>query len=427
MQEKIIEIKKGIKLHLIKNDKFKTNLISVFITRPLNREEVTKNALIPAVLRRGTENLKTQEDINKQLENMYGSNFNCGIEKTGDNHVIKFYLESLNDNFISDTESLVQNSINTLFDIVFNPLLIENKFNTEYIDGEKNNLKQIINAKIDNKNLYSLIRCTEEMYKDKPYSLYKYGYSEDLEKIDAKNLYEYYTKVINESKIDIFISGDLDSNQIENIVRENMNIKKLNDREGKFIVNIQDSENINNDKVNEVEEKMDVTQGKLVIGLNINNVSKDDKNTMFNAILYNTILGDSANSKLFQNVREKAHLAYTTRSTYIRPKNIIFVRAGIEIDNYQKALDIIKEQLEDMKNGNFTDDEINNAKNYLYSSINSIEEEQDTEITYYFGQELSQAFYSPEEYKKNIELVNKEQIINIANNISINTIYFLKK
>ena len=427
MQEKIIEIKKGIKLHLIKNDKFKTNLISVFITRPLNREEVTKNALIPAVLRRGTENLKTQEDINKQLENMYGSNFNCGIEKTGDNHVIKFYLESLNDNFISDTESLVQNSINTLFDIVFNPLLIENKFNTEYIDGEKNNLKQIINAKIDNKNLYSLIRCTEEMYKDKPYSLYKYGYSEDLEKIDAKNLYEYYTKVINESKIDIFISGDLDSNQTENIVRENMNIKKLNDREGKFIVNIQDSENINNDKVNEVEEKMDVTQGKLVIGLNINNVSKDDKNTMFNAILYNTILGDSANSKLFQNVREKAHLAYTTRSTYIRPKNIIFVRAGIEIDNYQKALDIIKEQLEDMKNGNFTDDEINNAKNYLYSSINSIEEEQDTEITYYFGQELSQAFYSPDVYKKNIELVNKEQIINIANNISINTIYFLKK
>ena len=427
MQEKIIEIKKGIKLHLIKNDKFKTNLISVFITRPLNREEVTKNALIPAVLRRGTENLKTQEDINKQLENMYGSNFNCGIEKTGDNHVIKFYLESLNDNFISDTESLVQNSINTLFDIVFNPLLIENKFNTEYIDGEKNNLKQIINAKIDNKNLYSLIRCTEEMYKDKPYSLYKYGYSEDLEKIDAQNLYEYYTKVINESKIDIFISGDLDSNQTENIVRENMNIKKLNDREGKFIVNIQDSENINNDKVNEVEEKMDVTQGKLVIGLNINNVSKDDKNTMFNAILYNTILGDSANSKLFQNVREKAHLAYTTRSTYIRPKNIIFVRAGIEIDNYQKALDIIKEQLEDIKNGNFTDDEINNAKNYLYSSINSIEEEQDTEITYYFGQELSQAFYSPEEYKKNIELVNKEQIINIANNISINTIYFLKK
>lgn len=427
MQEKIIEIKKGIKLHLIKNDKFKTNLISVFITRPLNREEVTKNALIPAVLRRGTENLKTQEDINKQLENMYGANFNCGIEKTGDNHVIKFYLESLNDNFISDTESLVQNSINTLFDIVFNPLLIENKFNTEYIDGEKNNLKQIIDAKIDNKNLYSLIRCTEEMYKDKPYSLYKYGYSEDLEKIDAQNLYEYYTKVINESKIDIFISGNLDSNQIENIVRENMNIKKLNDREGKFIVNIQDSENINNDKVNEVEEKMDVTQGKLVIGLNINNVNKDDKNTMFNAILYNTILGDSANSKLFQNVREKAHLAYTTRSTYIRPKNIIFVRAGIEIDNYQKALDIIKEQLEDMKNGNFSDEEINNAKNYIYSSINSIEEEQDTEITYYFGQELSQTFYSPEEYKKNIELVNKEQIINIANNISINTIYFLKK
>ena len=235
MQEKVSDIKKGIKLHFIKNDKFKTNLISIFITRPLNRKEVTKNALIPAVLRRGTANLKTQEDINKQLENMYGANFNCGIEKTGDNHVIKFYLEALNDNFISDTESLVQNSINTLFDIVFNPLIIDNKFNSEYVDGEKNNLKQIIDSKIDNKNLYSLIRCTEEMYKDKPYSLYKYGYSEDLEDINASNLYEYYKKVINESKIDIFISGDLDNNEIEKIVRENTNIKKLNNRDGKFI------------------------------------------------------------------------------------------------------------------------------------------------------------------------------------------------
>lgn len=427
MQEKVVDIKKGVKLHLIKNDKFKTNLISVFITRELNRQEVTKSALIPAILRRGTENLKTQKEINKQLENMYGANFNCGIEKTGDNHVIKFYIEALNDNFISDTESLVQNSINTLFDIVFNPFIIDNKFNSEYVDGEKNNLKQIIDSKIDNKNLYSLIRCTEEMYKNKPYSLYKYGYIEDLEDINASNLYQYYIKVINESKIDIFISGDLDNNKIENIVKENSNIKKLKDRDGKFIINSQDSENIDNKHVNKVEEKMDITQGKLVIGLNINNISKEDKNSMFDIVLYNTILGDSANSKLFQNVREKAHLAYTTRSTYIRPKNIIFVRAGIEIDNYQKALDIIKEQLEDMKSGNFSDEEINNAKNYIYSFINSIEEEQDTEITYYFGQELSQTFYSPEEYRKNIELVNKEKIINIANNISINTIYFLRK
>ena len=427
MQEKVVDIKKGVKLHLIKNDKFKTNLISVFITRELNRQEVTKNALIPAILRRGTENLKTQEEINKQLENMYGANFNCGIEKTGDNHVIKFYIEALNDNFISDTESLVQNSINTLFDIVFNPFIIDNKFNSEYVDGEKNNLKQIIDSKIDNKNLYSLIRCTEEMYKNKPYSLYKYGYIEDLEDINASNLYQYYIKVINESKIDIFISGDLDNIKIENIVKENSNIKKLKDRDGKFIINSQDSENIDNKHVNKIEEKMDITQGKLVIGLNINNISKEDKNSMFDIVLYNTILGDSANSKLFQNVREKAHLAYTTRSTYIRPKNIIFVRAGIEIDNYQKALNIIKEQLEDMKSGNFSDEEINNAKNYIYSFINSIEEEQDTEITYYFGQELSQTFYSPEEYRKNIELVNKEKIINIANNISINTIYFLRK
>ena len=198
MQEKIVDIKDGVKLHLIKNDKFKTNLITVFITRPLNRQEVTKNALIPAVLRRGTAKLNSQEDINKQLENIYGANFNCGIEKTGNNHVIKFYLEALNDNFVSYSGSLIKDSIDTLFDIVFNPLTIENKFNIEYVNGEKNNLKQIIDSKIDNKNLYSFIRCTEEMYKNNIYSLYKYGYIEDLEDINATNLYEHYIKIIQD-------------------------------------------------------------------------------------------------------------------------------------------------------------------------------------------------------------------------------------
>ena len=170
------QIKQGIKLHCIDTNKFKTNLMSVIITLPINRETITFDTVIPAVLKRGTKNLKSQEEIAKKLENMYGASFDCGIEKIGDNHVIKFYLESLNDNFIpkNDNNLIFKESIELLLDIIFNPLTENNKFKDEYVESEKNNIKLLIESKIDNKDQYALNRCIEEMYKDKPYGLYKY-------------------------------------------------------------------------------------------------------------------------------------------------------------------------------------------------------------------------------------------------------------
>ena len=128
---------------------------------------------------------------------------------------------------------------------------------------------------------------------------------------------------------------------------------------------------------------------------------------------------------MFQNVREKAGLAYSARSNYVRQKNNIFIRAGIEIENFDKALEIIKEQLEDMKNGNFTDD-IDNAKKYMVAGIKTVQDEQDSEITYYMGQELSGSLTSFEDYISKINAVTREQIQDVANNIFINTIYFLR-
>ena len=418
MNYKKIEIKKGIKLHIIDTDKFKTNLFSVFLTMPLNRNDVTKNALLTAALRRGTSLMPTQEIINKKLEEMYGAAFDCGVEKIGDNHVVKFYLEALNDEFLPEKENLLQTSLDMLFDIVFNPLVENNAFKEEYVNGEKNNLKQIIEGKIDNKNAYALERCIEEMYKKKAYGLYKFGYIEDLETITKEDLYNHYKNIISTCKIDIFASGNIESN-IEDIIKNNKNLKDLNQREEK----IYEEEKESKTQENIVTDSMQVMQGKLVIGVDVQTNSKEDEYT---TMIYNTILGGGANSKMFQNVREKASLAYTAGSSYLKKKQNIFIRAGIEIKNYDKALKIIKEQLEDMKNGEFTQDDIENAKKLILSSIESISEEQDTQITYYFGQELANSNMSIEEYKEKIEKVTKQQIIEIANKITINTIYFLK-
>ena len=117
-----IDIKNGIKLHTIQNDKFKTNLIAVMLTTKLDKESVTKNALIPAVLRRGTANLNTQEKINKELEEMYGASLDCGLDKTGDNQVLKFYIESVNDEFLpQNDEKMLEKSLESIFELVFNP------------------------------------------------------------------------------------------------------------------------------------------------------------------------------------------------------------------------------------------------------------------------------------------------------------------
>ena len=412
-----IDIKNGIKLHTIKTEKFKTNLIAVMLTTKLDRKNITKNALIPAVLRRGTKFMQTQEEINKKMEDMYGASFDCGLDKTGDNQILKFYMETVNNEFLpQDAENMIKSSIEKIFEIIFNPYLENGVFKKEYVEQEKENIKQIIDGKIDSKARYALDRCIEEMYKNEPFGLYKFGYVEDLKDINEKNLYEYYLELIKTCKIDIYISGIVDEN-IHNIIKQNENIEKLQERKPDFKeFELTKKEN---EEAKEIQESMEITQGKLIIGLDVNILDKDAR---YKIMIYNSLLGGSANSKLFQNVREKASLAYTASSSYYRFKNNIFINCGIDIPNYQKALEIIKKQIEDMKNGDFTDEEIENAKNGIIASIKTIDDEQDTEITYYFGQELSGTKTSLEEYIENIQKINKADVLEVAKQISINTI-----
>ncbi len=420
MRYKENEIKKGIKLHEIQTDKFKTNLIAIFLTMPISRENVTKNSLISAVLRRGSKNMPTQAQISKEMEEMYGASFDCGLDKTGDNHILKFYIEAINDKFLPQSdENMLKTSIEKVLEIVLNPLVENGEFKKEYVQQEKENVKRIIQGKTDNKARYAFDRCIEEMYKDEPYGLYKYGYIEDLENITPKNLYEYYKKMISECKIDIFVSGNIE--EVKDIVEKNENIQKLQEREANYKINKIETKEIVQEK--EIKEEMDVTQGKIVIGLDL---ELDNEEQKYDAMLYNAILGGTANSKMFQEVREKASLAYTAGSSYVRYKSNIFIRCGIEIKNYEKALEIIRKQLEDMKNGVFTDEDIENAKNGIISGIKSIDDEQDTEITYFFGQELTDTKTSLEQYIEKIQNVTKQEIVAVANSITINTVYFLK-
>lgn len=392
----------------LQTNKFKTNLCSVFLTLPLKKETVTKNALLVSVLRRGTKNLTTQEDISKKLEEMYGAGFNCGVDKIGNYHVLKFYLETLDNKYVLNNENNLQDGIDLLLEIIFNPLIENEAFKKEYVEQEKENLSKMLLSRKDNKASYAIERLIEEMFDGEPYSLYKYGNIEDLKNIDEKNLYEYYKKIIKESKVDLFILGE----NIENIKIPNIKTNLLEKI---------DIKHFKTGKTKIVKESLDVTQGKLIIGLNAPNTNK------MAVSLFNTVLGGGANSKLFQNVREKESLAYSASSSYIRRQNTILIKTGIEIANYEKTLNIIKKQLEEMKNGNISDEEFDAAKELLISSISLIPESAEDMIAFYFDQSLFEENLTVQDYIMKLKNITKEQIIEIAKQVTMDTIYFLKR
>lgn len=415
-------MKQGVTMHTIETNKFKTNLFALFLATPLTKKTATCNALLAAVLRRGSKNLPTQQEITKKLEALYGAVFNCGIDKNGDNQVLKFYVEALNEAYLPKAEPLTKASIQTLLEIVFEPYIENGTFKKEYVEAEKENLKNIIRSKVDNKAKYALDRCIEEMYQDEPYGVYKFGYIEDIDTINEKTLYAHYQNLIQTCKIDILISGndvEAQKDRIEHLPE----IQNISARTPDYIPTTQNNNTHLDKQETVVTESMQVKQGKLTIGLDVDIKAPQET---YAVSVYNTILGSGANSKLFRNVREKASLAYTAGSNYMKTKSAIFIRAGIEIANYEKAVYIIKEQLEEMKQGKFTDEDLKDAKQLITSTIKSIPEEQDTQITYYYGKELSGNMETLEAYADNIQKVQREEVQKVAQNIKINTIYFLK-
>ena len=397
-----------MKIKKIETKKFKTNVYALYLTIPLTKENVTYNALIPTVLKRGCEKYNNQLEISKKLEEMYDATFGIGITKVGNNEVLKFYLESLNNNYIPNNEDLSKTSIEMLLNIVMKPYLVNGKFDDDYVEQEKENLKKVIESRKDNKDTYATNRLLEEMFKEEPYGLYKFGNIDEIDNITSKKLYENYKELIKNSEKYLYIVGDVENLNIEsyNIDEKEITISK------EFPVKISEKENI-------VKEQMDVTQGKLVIGLNTPNNKQEV------IALYNTILGKGANSKLFLNVREKEGLAYSAGSTYLKRNNAIIISTGIEVSKYNKAIEVIKNQLKDMEDGNITEKEMKDAKQFINAGLNLINESSENMIEYRFDKDLYSEEIDIEKYRKEIEEIKKEDIVKVAKQIKIDTIYFL--
>lgn len=412
-----INIGNGINLNLIKTNKFKSNLLSYYFIRPLSKNEVTKNTLLPLVLKRGTQEYDTNLKIQKKLEEMYGANLSIAMNKRGEKQVIRFTMENVNGEYVDDHDYIYQ-VIDLLRSIIYNPTLEKGHFRKDYVDQEKENLRRRIEGRINDKRSYALDRCIEEMCKNEKFGIHPLGTLEDLKEINESILYAHYENIIQTSPIEIVYVGDYDEKLIE-YIKDTGKIHRDD------IIDIP-RESISKDVMtkNMISDRLDVNQGKLVLGYRTG-IPFEDK--LYNGLLVaSDILGGGPNSKLFRNVREKESLAYYITSSVLKYKSLMLVDGGIEFANFDKTVQIIKNELEELKSGVFTDEDMEISKKSIISSTESIRDSIFLISEFFFSQSLSKDTRALEEILEDISLVTKEEVIEASSSITLDTIYFMK-
>ena len=414
---KTINLGKGINLTLIPEEKFKSNLVSIYIQRILDRDEVTMNALLPSIIKSGSEKYPSAREMSYHQDDLYGVSIGADSSKRGESQVITFKIISTDEEYLD--EQIFKKVVKYLDEVVNHPLVIDGGFKEEYVTIEKENLKNRIESIINDKGRYAVERAREEMFKNEKYGISDLGYLEDIDKITAKGLYEHYVNIMKTSPIDIVVEGNFDEDEIVEIISNGFDFHREN------IIEIPRADFIKKvDEIKVIKEEMDITQGKLVMGYRCN-VDYKDEFKYYSLFVGSNVLGGGPHSKLFVNVREKESLCYYIYSSLEKYKTSMFISSGIESENYDKTVELIGEQLKSLKEGKISDEELLNSKSAIISSLKTIKDSLGGSSDFYFSQSMGGTNTTVEKIIEMIEKVTVSDIVETFKNIELDTIYFL--
>ncbi|MBQ4116849.1 MAG: insulinase family protein [Clostridia bacterium] len=416
---KKFKITDGVTLNVIPTDKFKTNYLSFNFVQYLDKNKAALNALIPQVLLRGTKNHKDIASIKVALDELYAASVEGKTFKRGEYQVCGITASWLADRYSIDGTKITEGTISILEELLFDPYTENGIFSKSYVESEKIDLIDDIRALINNKNSYAVTRCKEEMCRGEAFGISEYGDEESVKKITADELFAAYQNLLETSRIEIFYvgSGDVEA-LFEKIGKMFADKKRAYTEPQKTVVKYGVTE------VKNVTEKISAAQGKLSLGFRTGCSVGDKDYSAFPVFV--EMYGNSPVSKLFMNVREKLSLCYYCRAIPDGVKGIMVVTSGIEVSNKEKTQNEILAQLDNVKQGKITDEELILAKKSLKNAYNELNDSPPALEGWYLTRCLSGLDDSHEEVCNRFMNVTKEEVINVARKLQLDTVYFLE-
>ena len=418
MEKYFNTISDGVTFTAVKTDKSKYDLLTVNFLFPRTEENTAFSALLSAVIDRGTVKYPDMRSLEIAQEELYAASAEVYTRSMGECVCLTFSASYMNKAYTMGKEDLTDNMLSLLNELMFAPLIADGGFLPEYVESEKKNQIDIIRSRLDNKSSYAVRRCVELMCENEPFAIPGDGSEETVNRINGKNLYDFYKKIIAESPVHIVFSGNADESEIYHKLCRQITFAPRKGELPKNLI-IEKAE-----KEKSFTEEMNISQSKLSIGCRIG--AQDGQNDWLAFCVYKEILAISPTSKLFMNVREKLSLCYYCSMISHYVKGLFIITAGINACDKEKAYEAILKQLEDMKKGDFSDEELTTAVRNIKSSFRSVTDSTRSINNFYFSRYIDGTNVSPLEAAEMLENVTREDVIRCANKITVDTVHFLK-
>ena len=416
------EILPGVWLNHLQTDKFKTACLSVNLLTQLSRENAAMNALIPFVLRRGTTRYPDMDALSARMDELYGAAAEPVVRRLGEVQCLGFYASFPEGDYLPGGRSVLRESCELLGQLLLSPATRGGLLLPRYVDSEKEKMLEIIRGRINDKHSYAIFRCLEEMCSYEAFAVSRLGGESECEAINYKKLTRRYHTLLQESPVEIFYCGRSPLREVSFALKDAL--ATLPRGEIDYDIGTEVRMNALEDQPRFVEEAMDVAQGKLVIGWRLGDCMEDPDHAAI--LTFNTVFGGGTKSKLFANLREKRQLCYYADSSTDLHKGLLLVSAGIDFEMLEAARDEIFRQLEAIRQGDVSEEELSAAKAVLASELRAMCDNQGALEGFLLSQALDGLDYGPLELAALTEDVTKEDVIAVANSLDCDLIYFLK-
>lgn len=404
-------------IHFIKTDKFKKVKIRINFKEVTDKEKIVYRNMLSLILLEATMNFPTRRLLDIECENLYNIMINAGSTASGNYNILQFSTVFLNEKYTE--KGMLDESLRFFLSFIFEPYTIDGKFDDQAFNNAKNILKEDIESFNDNPGRYAFSRLYENMCPDSVLRYRSTGYMEDLEKVTSEKLYEYYKELLRTNFVDIFVMGNINIDETTKMIGKYFEINTIKRKNISHFV----TQNNFRRKPVIIKEQKPINQSILILGSKLKGITDFEKKYVLP--LYNEILGGSPDSKLFREVREKNSLCYSISSTHSGIASLEYISAGIDKENFDKALKIINIQVKKMSTGDFEEKVLNQAKTTFLASIKEIEDDMNSIINIYEAHEYLD-YDLLDEREKNIQFVTVNDIINVSKKIYLDTIYLLE-